>query len=494
MSVTVLYDDRLPVPADVQGLMGVRRYSRILYRKATLLAHLRELLRRAGIDAFLTLDDDPQAARLLEQGALSRRCLYIPSCLVARDPPRAVTFLQKLQHATRNLVLPLDPAGTAPPLLVLEPALLRELLAADPVQAWRAFRGRHEPELHPLTNDGGFVSLADAAALMEFLTSGFDVRYFNTISHDRFFVRKTSVDVAKLRREFQRHRFHQGAEQSFFLVPFCYEESEGQASYLMERLLVPDLAMQWIQNALDPAEFERLLDRLCNYLSLRETRQVPPLESERIVRALYLDKVAERLAVLHQTEGFNRLDVLVSRCTPYASLDHLFERYRGLFERTSARRRCPAVAASHGDLCFSNILYDKRTQLLKLIDPRGAASRDEVFLDVYYDVAKLSHSILGGYDFLNQNQYEVLLAQDLEMHLDVWAPDQEQQQAAFVRRMQELGFDPVLFRTYEASLFLSMLPLHMDLPKKTLAFILKAVGVMESVAALEGCWSRGAAA
>ncbi len=66
-----------------------------------------------------------------------------------------------------------------------------------------------------------------------------------------------------------------------------------------------------------------------------------------------------------------------------------------------AAARVPLVpGAMHGDLCFSNILFDTCSDCIKLIDPRASISRDEPRLvgDLRYDLSKLAHSVLGLYD------------------------------------------------------------------------------------------------
>ena len=60
----------------------------------------------------------------------------------------------------------------------------------------------------------------------------------------------------------------------------------------------------------------------------------------------------------------------------------------------------PAIL--HGDFCFSNILYDSRSQKIKVIDPRGINYNKEmtIYGDQKYDFAKLTHSLIGLYDFI----------------------------------------------------------------------------------------------
>ena len=46
---------------------------------------------------------------------------------------------------------------------------------------------------------------------------------------------------------------------------------------------------------------------------------------------------------------------------------------------------------------------------------------------------------------------------------------------------KENGFDYVTVRLYEASLFLSMLPLHMDNVQKTFGFLLNGIKILKEV-------------
>ena len=61
------------------------------------------------------------------------------------------------------------------------------------------------------------------------------------------------------------------------------------------------------------------------------------------------------------------------------------------------------LVGGHGDFCFSNLLFDTRSQTVKVLDPRGYLSRDagqSLVVPRSYDVFKLAHSIIAGYDFV----------------------------------------------------------------------------------------------
>lgn len=59
----------------------------------------------------------------------------------------------------------------------------------------------------------------------------------------------------------------------------------------------------------------------------------------------------------------------------------------------------------HGDLCLSNILYESNCGL-KFIDMRGSfGNMIGVVGDIRYDLAKLDHSIYGGYDLIISDKF-----------------------------------------------------------------------------------------
>ena len=74
---------------------------------------------------------------------------------------------------------------------------------------------------------------------------------------------------------------------------------------------------------------------------------------------------------------------------------------------------------SHGDLCFSNILYQRHANILRMIDPKGAKEEEDIWTDPWYDLAKLSHSICGRYDFFNSGLYRVEIGEDLKLGLHI---------------------------------------------------------------------------
>ncbi|WP_122055961.1 capsular biosynthesis protein [Vibrio sp. Evd11] len=119
----------------------------------------------------------------------------------------------------------------------------------------------------------------------------------------------------------------------------------------------------------------------------------------------------------------------------------------------------------HGDFCFSNILYDFRTARIKVIDPRGISPSGEVSIygDYLYDVAKLSHSILGMYDWIIAGNYTVELGgRDIEFYINDLSKHSSMQETFFSLVNQRYGLSAKQLYAMQIQLFLSMLPLHAD--------------------------------
>ena len=133
----------------------------------------------------------------------------------------------------------------------------------------------------------------------------------------------------------------------------------------------------------------------------------------------------------------------------------------------------------HGDLCFSNILYNSRAERVRLIDPRGGVEEGApgIFGDFRYDVAKLAHSIVGRYDLIMTGRYT--LTRDLSGGYVLGFPDDAERdwlEDAFAEKvLARLGLEPRVVWAVMITLFLSMLPLHADGPERQTAFVANAL-------------------
>ncbi len=478
MTMIGIYDDRCRVADEARAVLGIARYGRLVFRKRSLRDHHRDLLLAAGCERVVVIEDDADFDRLAHERGLERsRLLWWPSSLACRDQTAGRLFLLKFHHVQEDFSVAPAPGGTSSALLALGGASARRILVSDPLRSDLAGRGPGEtmvavpapPWLADLTRRDQLVDLA---------SSTFDVRHFNAISQDELLVVKRSSDVTKMRREARYYEQLPSVMRVFFLPALDYREEGGTACYATERIRVPDLSLQWIHRALDERSFPPLLGRLGDFLRLRPVRTPDAAAGRRQAEALYLGKTEQRLAQLSAHAAWPQIAALLAHCGPADGMAGLHRRFLAQWARLTPRRRVWRTAVSHGDPCFSNILYHPDTRLLKFIDPRGAETPDELHLDEYYDVAKLSHSILGLYDLVNHDLADLHLGRALHLELVHGGADLAPLQAQFRAAVAAWGLDLHLVRLYEAALFLSMLPLHADVPKKVVCFALTAADIL----------------
>lgn len=131
----------------------------------------------------------------------------------------------------------------------------------------------------------------------------------------------------------------------------------------------------------------------------------------------------------------------------------------------------------HGDLCFSNILYDSRINDVKLIDPRGMDfdGNFTIYGDQKYDIAKLTHSIIGLYDHIIANRYKLEVVGDYKYNLsfELSSEIEEFQRFFYTKTFNSIDVKSIMPLT--VLLFISMLPLHSDRKDRQQALLINAI-------------------
>ena len=125
----------------------------------------------------------------------------------------------------------------------------------------------------------------------------------------------------------------------------------------------------------------------------------------------------------------------------------------------------------HGDLCLSNIIY--HNDHFYLIDPRGFKG-GEPNINIFYEFAKLRHSIISKYDILNMDLGTFQIDKNNSFKLvDKYNDSFELLKFTYYDLLENFGLDDNIIKLVEASLFFSMLPLHTENYTKILSFYLK---------------------
>ncbi|MDE7312659.1 MAG: hypothetical protein K2N87_13735 [Eubacterium sp.] len=326
----------------------------------------------------------------------------------------------------------------------------------------------------------GVVDLGIIGNFIQCITGDFDSRYFNSLKGNEYTLVKSSPNKKKIRAEYEFYHLLPDDMKFWFVMPFHYKESEEGASYTMERLHMTDLAVKWVHGSMDEAEFEELMDKYFFFFQCRHEKPCTKKEYDRMKESLYEEKVIERIKSLKAFKEYQKIKMLLE-ASGDIDLESILARYFELKKAIEGRSVYPhKLVIGHGDPCFANALYNKSTKTLKFIDPKGAMTKDELWTDPYYDVAKLSHSVCGRYDFFNHALFDIKIGANFSYDLEIPFYNASYVEI-FRQKLNENGFDYLSVRIYEASLFLSMLPLHIDNPHKVFGFILNVKNILEEI-------------
>jgi len=477
-----VYDDRAIVPENIARIVGHRSYGSIVRNRRSLSDWVIGAARVAGLDCITVLREASEFDSLCDEIRTDPQ----HTCYVHFRANGAITNQGDLELLLRKMGLaegalfdcqvnPVisgfhDPSDYQKFLSMLETGT--EVTTSD-----------FEPAAEIVLPNDVLVDLSDIAKFLTYFSSGFETRYYNQVEGNDLTVVKRSRDKVKIEREYRFFGLLPESMRHWFVQPYNFEEAAQDASYEMERLEIADMALIWIHGAISPIEFERFVEKIMWFIEQRPTRQIAREEYTATSRRLYVDKVRQRMDDLKQDALYNTLDASIGMDPEFEGIEALVAEYEAMFERHA--RRHPAARMSsvigHGDLCFSNILYDKATRIMKFVDPRGALDESELWTDPAYDIAKLSHSIFGEYDFINNNLFTIETDDCLVPRLASKGPDTSALRAVFQQSLEALGYDLYGIRLREASLFLSMLPLHKDDPRKVLGFLLRAADIIEEL-------------
>jgi hypothetical protein len=307
-------------------------------------------------------------------------------------------------------------------------------------------------------------------------------RAFNAVSVDAFrsILTKRSQNEAKFADEIQWYRRIPSGLS--YLAPrvFGHSLEPGQMSIDLEFYGYPPLSDIFLFSRLDLTEWLAIFNRLGKVLEDMSQYKASSASKSQIassLRCMYLEKTIERLQdVLGNGLDASILDgplkVNGMVCIPLRRL------LRELPDILGAAGLLEASTFSviHGDFCLSNILFDRRSRTIRLVDPRGRFGEFDVYGDPRYDLAKLSHCFNGAYDLLVQGLFSMESMGFGEFHLTEFMNERHRLvRDAFNRLFLSDQTVRHQVRLIESLLFLSMVPLHSDRPRSQQAILLRGL-------------------
>lgn len=251
-------------------------------------------------------------------------------------------------------------------------------------------------------------------------------------------------------------------------------EKAGRLVFTQEYYGYPTLSELFLYSDLGPEDWHGILRKLFEIINELGNYKVQFSADE--LREIYIKKVFQRI---------NQLTTNNQYWTDILNYDNIWidgEMYLGwpnlkdfISEIGEELVINPRIGIIHGDLCFSNILFDVNNQIVKLIDPRGSFGKIGIYGDVRYDLAKLRHSIHGLYDYVVSDLFEVSINENKINSKFFSNHTPEHLVDTFDSFLEKLGYNVAEIKFIEGCLFLSMLPFHKDNGKRQL--IMFSIGI-----------------
>jgi uncharacterized protein YktA (UPF0223 family) len=174
------------------------------------------------------------------------------------------------------------------------------------------------------------------------------------------------------------------------------------------------------------------------------------------------DNLIKNFKFFEEIENYDELEVNGQKLKPFRKI---WPTIRSVIEEKYLDSKFSLI---HGDLCFSNILCGKNEisgdYILKFIDPRGTFGSSKFVGDVYYDLAKISHSIYGRYEYIINDRFHIETDKNkIKFNHNIGIADgMYWLNKIFTEYVEKEGFDSTKIKIIEGTIFIGMCARHYD--------------------------------
>lgn len=304
-------------------------------------------------------------------------------------------------------------------------------------------------------------------------------RAFNNLHFQEHFVIKSSADVKKMEAEFSWYK-NLPSELSIYtprLFDGVFKDKHQNYGYKIESLDAIALSDLATSCKISLNEWEKIFSSSKKFLSKLHGNK---REIKGYREAFFIDKTLQRLKEFSKQSSISLEADWVINEENCPNLMHIANESWEIIKNSPKDQTC----LIHGDFCFSNILYDSRAEIIRVIDPRGRIKEDQItaYGDPLYDYAKFYHSLYGYYDFIIGNRFE-LIQRDYNLNFSVKETDYMDHISSIAENhlISDSGYEKDVLVATSVQLFLSMLPLHFDKPNRQTAMLANAYRLFSSL-------------
>ncbi len=285
-------------------------------------------------------------------------------------------------------------------------------------------------------------------------------RHFNTIKVSENVIVKTSYDKNKIKSEYFWLKNLPKNLKKYTPKLIEFKELKKKSQYSIEYLPLNPLNEIFVYGK-NPILFWEKVFSIINKL-LKDFRNIKKINNQIIKKnSEWLIETKSNIR-LNTLSNLNLINIDHNYFYNNQEMPSLREITKFCINKSKKNRILPAVI--HGDLCLSNILFNSRINSIKIIDPRGRSYKNNltIYGDQNYDLAKLTHSIIGMYDHIISGQYTLL-------NFNLKSMEIKFERSARLKNIQSLFINKIIgnqkFKDTLPQvilLFINMLPLHKD--------------------------------
>ena len=286
-------------------------------------------------------------------------------------------------------------------------------------------------------------------------------RYFNDVTVAKHTIHKKSKDLKKLDDELTWYDSIPDQLKSF--TPKTWKSTESDGYFLDLVYGVP--LNEWIISVADPKySIETIITNIKNYLEASRSVKgmASSIHDKNTIKYLAFKKPIDRIDNIKK-EVFDLINDRISLNVTKSDLKDIISH---CYDYSLANTN-DDIGCLHGDLCASNIIFDFYRNRLHVIDPRGGKALG----DIRYDIAKIYHSLIGGYDDILASRYEyknnklIINNSKIQNSLSLWIKD------------DFFGHSTKAIKKLCATLFISMIPLHSDDLERQAALLINGINL-----------------
>lgn len=294
-------------------------------------------------------------------------------------------------------------------------------------------------------------------------------RFFNNITYNdnSSITKRSNLNKSKIQKEICWFLALPKEIKKYCPTLLDYNLDDSNVSYTTEYCIGNTLQELWLYNNINDETWVNILSQVLTVLDEFKDSSNP-------MKINFYSFIKKQLdSRVNIDEFFNDSDLEINgKNYNLLKLKEFFMQYLHDFENRSTDANSYIC---HGDLVFSNIIYDSSNSSIKLIDPRGDFCGNIIYGDIRYDIAKLTQCIIGDYDYivndlfiLTDNGYKLYSDKNIKLKEDL-----------FNMITYEYDKKDIIFLT--AIQFMTMIPLHAENEKHQTLMKYKSIELLSEL-------------